>query len=463
MRKTLALLLAVSFFCLAGFPPVSLKSQMSAPASKFRRVANPIPNQYVVVLATTEFSPIAEATPAPVAMTSKVSAASSEAASPEASSPEAASPGPEVESTLPQDPEVVDTADDLTATYGGSFTLIWSVAIKGFLLLATEAQAIAMSNDNRVEFIQENGAIAVGTPDTDPIVMSPDPDADLNPQPHATWGLDRIDQRYLPLDNLYSYSNNGQFVNVYVIDTGILPTHWEFDGRAFPIYDAVEGQGDGIDCNGHGTHVAGIIGGRTFGVAKRVNLFGVRVLNCAGTGSWAGVIDGINFVTWHRNQPNQQGQAAVANVSLGGEANSAVDVAVRNSIRARVTYVVAAGNANTDASTYSPARVGEAITVGATDPNDFRAEFSNYGSVLDLFAPGVGITSAWIGDNLMIAPCSGTSMAAPHVAGVAALYLQSHQSAAPAAVRQALAGNSTVGVVNNPGSESPNRLLFTNY
>jgi subtilisin family serine protease len=363
---------------------------------------------------------------------------------------------------IPADPVVVATATDLTSTYGGTFSLTWSAALDGFRLHSTEAEAIAMSEDSRVAFIEEDGAIAVGTPDTDPIVMSPDPNVDLNsPQLNVSWGLDRIDQRYLPLDDSYSYLNDGRGVNVYVIDTGILPTHWELRGRAFAIYDVFDG--NGVDCNGHGSHVAGIIGGRTFGVAKKVRLFGVRVLNCQGTGSWSDVIDGVNFVTWHHTRPAQEGSTAVANVSLGGSTNTAVDVAVRNSIRAQVTYVVAAGNGNGDASTYSPAGVVEAITVGATDQSDARADFSNYGPALDLFAPGVGITSAWIGGDLMIATASGTSMAAPHVAGVVALYLQSHRSASPAAVRAALVGTSTDGVVRNPGRESPNRLLFTNY
>ena len=292
---------------------------------------------------------------------------------------------------------------------------------------------------------------------------APDPNGILNPQPDASWGLDRIDQRYLPLNKQYAYINNGQGVNAYVIDTGILPTHWEFRGRAFAIYDAVDREGTGIDCNGHGSHVAGIIGGQTFGVAKKVRLFGVRVLNCQGTGTWSDVIDGVNFVTWHRRQPAQQGTPAVANMSLGGETNRAVDAAVRNSIRAGVTYVVAAGNGNSDAGTYSPAGVPEAITVGATNRYDSRAEFSNYGPVLDLFAPGVSIPSAWIGGDLMCAIATGTSMAAPHVSGVVALYLQNNRTASPATVRSALVGNSTADVVSNPGQESPNRLLFTNY
>lgn len=252
-------------------------------------------------------------------------------------------------------------------------------------------------------------------------------------------------------------------MNAYVIDTGIFTTHAEFQGRALDIYDALDREGTGLDCNGHGSHVAGIIGGRSFGVAKKVQLFGVRVLNCQGTGAWSDVINGVNFVTWHHAQPSQQGVPAVANMSLSGNTNSAVEAAVRNSIRANVTYVVAAGSDNDDARYYSPAAVAEAITVGATDRSDARAEFSNYGSTVDLFAPGVSITSAWIGDPLMIVTASGTSMAAPHVAGVVAQYLQTHQSASAAEVRSALVSNATSGVVINPGQESPNRLLFTNY
>jgi aqualysin 1 len=458
MRKTLALLLAAAFLFLTPSPSVSIKSQPLVASSKFQTVANPIPGRYIVVLATTDLTPIATPAATPKAATPVITKSSTSAAL--AISPDSMS---FVATPIPDDPQVVTTATALTSTYGGTFSVTWSAALKGFRLHSSEAEAIAMSGDSRVAFITQDGAIAVGTPDGDPIVMTPDPGAFLNPQPHASWGLDRIDQRYLPLNELYAYHNDGEGVNVYVIDTGILPTHYEFRERAFVIYDALEGGGNGLDCNGHGSHVAGIIGGQTFGVAKKVRLFSVRVLNCQGTGSWSDVINGVNFVTWHSRQPAQQGIPALANMSLGGETNRAVDAAVRNSIRANVTYVVAAGNGNSDAATYSPAGVSEAITVGATNRSDSRAEFSNYGPTLDLFAPGVSITSAWTGSDLMVATASGTSMAAPHVAGVVALYLQTNRTASPAAVRSALVGTSTVGVVSNPGQESPNRLLFTNY
>ena len=458
MKKTLALLLATALLYLAHSAPVSVKSQTAAPA-KFQTVANPIPNRYIVVLATTDLSPVAAPAPTPLAATPKSTQPSASSATSSESSATF-----EAEEAIPADSQVEATATELTSAYGGTFSLTWSVALKGFRLHASEAQAIAMSGDSKVAFIVEDGAIAVGTPDGTPIVMGPpDPGAFQNPQRGTSWGLDRIDQHLLPLNQQYGYINDGTGVNAYVVDTGIFPTHQELLGRASAIYDAVDREGTGIDCNGHGTHVAGTIGGQIFGVAKKVRLFGVRVLNCQGTGTWSDVIDGVNFVTWHRTQPAQQGAPAVANMSLGGETNSAVDAAVRNSIRARVTYVVAAGNWSSDAAGYSPAGVLEAITVGATNRFDTRAEFSNYGPALDLFAPGVSITSAWIGDELMIATATGTSMASPHVAGVAALYLQTHRSASPAEVRSALVGNSTVGLVINPGQESPNRLVFTNY
>jgi subtilisin family serine protease len=461
MRTTLALLLAAACFYLTAPAALSVKSVVSIAPSKFHRVANPIPNRYFVVLATTDLTPIAAPAATPVATTSKTSKTSAAMAlSGDSSSSSSAVPAP----APADDPVVVATATSLTATYGGTFSTTWSAALKGFLLNATEAQAIAMSDDSRVAFVEEDGAIIVGTPDTDPIVMTPDPNAILNPQPNASWGLDRINQRNLPLDRFYSYVNDGEGVNAYVIDTGILTSHYEFHDRASTVYDALEGEGiAGGDCNGHGSHVAGIIGGRTFGVAKRVRLLSVRVMNCQGTGAWSDIIDGVNFVTWHHAQSAQQGIPALANMSLGGETNRAADAAVRNSIRSGVTYIVAAGNANSDAAGYSPAGVSEAITVGATNQSDSRADFSNYGPVLDLFAPGVGITSAWIGNDLMIATASGTSMAAPHVAGVVALYLETHRTASPATVRSALVGTATNGVVSNPGQESPNRLLFSNY
>lgn len=464
MRKMLAFLLAAAFLYLMLSVPASINSQSMAAATKFYTVANPIPNRYIVVLATTDLSPIADPAPAPAPApktATPIGAMSAQTSTMSAMSVDSSTESFEAEPA--PDPSVVTTATALTSTYGGSFSTTWSAALKGFRLNSSEAQAMAMSGDSRVAFVVQDGAIAVGSPDSTPIVMNIGPDGQPNPRPYA-WGLDRINQRNLPLDNRLTFNSDGQGVNAYVIDTGILTSHWEFSGRASAIYDALGSEGViGVDCNGHGSHVAGIIGGRTLGVAKQVHLFSVRVLDCQGAGSWSNVVDGVNFVTWHSQQPAQQGIPAVANMSLSGTTNRAADAAVRNSIRAGVTYVVAAGNWNSDATTYSPAGVVEAITVGATGQNDARGEFSNYGPTLDLFAPGVGITSAWIGNDLMIATATGTSMAAPHVTGVVALYLQNNRTASPATVRSALVGSSTTGVVSNPGQESPNRLLFTNY
>ncbi|MCS6843544.1 MAG: S8 family peptidase [Caldilineales bacterium] len=221
--------------------------------------------------------------------------------------------------------------------------------------------------------------------------------------------------------------------------------------------DTVGDGQNGNDCNGHGTHVAGTVGGTTYGVAKQVQLIAVRVLNCSGSGSTSGVIAGVDWVTANAVKP------AVANMSLGGAASTSLDNAVTNSINSGVTYAIAAGNSNRDACKFSPARVADALTVGATTNTDARASYSNFGSCLDLFAPGSSITSAWHTNDTATNTISGTSMAAPHVAGVAAQYLQTNPTASPATVRNAIVNNATTGVVGNPGRNSPNRLLFTNY
>ncbi len=474
MRKRLIQLLIV-FLSLGGSPTLSSAGQTSTTADKFRRVANPIPNRYIVVLTTTNFDPIVDATPAPtpipvgttpssdsLAYTNAAPDAIGTAASASQLSlgANAADATTTIATTPDEDPQVVATANALTQTYGGTRQQTWGEALKGFRLNADEPTAIAMSGDSRVAFVEEDGMVSVdpvGTPDNDPIVMT-DPYNGSGPQLNAPWGLDRIDQRYLPLSRTYTFAANGQGVNAYVIDTGIYPAHADFKGRASAAYDAL-GE-NGLDCNGHGTHVAGTIGSSTFGVAKNVRLFGVRVLGCSGSGTWSDVINGVNWVTWHRQQPAQRESPAVANISLGGAAESSVDVAVRNSIRANVTYVVAAGNAAAAARLCSPGRLPEAITVAATDMLDRRGTFSNWGPAVDLFAPGVQITSTWIGGELLIRTLSGTSMASPHVAGAAALYLQSHRSASPAAVRSALVGASTNGVISEVGQGTPNRMLF---
>jgi subtilisin family serine protease len=332
-------------------------------------------------------------------------------------------------------------ADNLSARYGGRAFLTYAQALRGFASRMTPEQARAMAADPEVAYVEENGVMR----------------ASGERQSDVTWGIDRVDQRDLPLDKAYLYSSIGKGVHAYIIDTGIRVSHSEFEGRAQADHDVFSDGRQGIDCNGHGTHVAATVGGRTYGVAKGVRLHAVRVLDCGGSGSIAGVISGVDWVTQNRQLP------AVANMSLGGGKSQSLDDAIRQSIAAGVTYVVAAGNDNQDACSASPARTPEAITVGATEGSDKRASFSNWGNCVDIFAPGHEISSAWLSDDNATRVLSGTSMAAPHVAGLAALVLERNPTAAPAAVSSALVDNSTPGKVANEGRCSPNRLMFSGF
>lgn len=339
----------------------------------------------------------------------------------------------------PGAPDVSATADRLTRKHSGSIKHKYRRALSGFSVRLTEQQALALSNDPDVAYVEENGLVHA-----------------VDVQYSPTWGLDRIDQRDLPLNNTYdNLGLTGAGVTVYVMDTGIRTTHQDFGGRAYVGADFIGDGLNGNDGNGHGTHVAATIGGATYGMAKQVNLCAVRVLPSFGPGSWDDVLAAIDWISQNHSGPS------VVNMSLGGGTMQSVDQAVRDTINLDgITYVIAAGNDNQDADNQTPARVVEAITVGASDANDQRTYFSNYGSVVDLFAPGASITSAWNSSDSATNTIDGTSMAAPHVAGLAALYLQSNPTASPADVQTALINNATPDKITNEGPGTTRRLAF---
>ncbi|MBB5873303.1 subtilisin family serine protease [Allocatelliglobosispora scoriae] len=338
---------------------------------------------------------------------------------------------------------VATLAAAVTSQHSAGVRRTYAAALRGAAITATEQQARRIAADSRVAYVQPNTVFR----------------ASATQSPTPSYGLDRIDQRALPLTNSYTYSTTASNVHAYIIDTGIRFSHADLGGRATSGFDAIDG-GSADDCNGHGTHVAGTVGGSAHGVAKGVQLVGVRVLDCEGSGTTEQVVAGIDWVTANAVKP------AVANMSLGGGADAVLDAAVRASIASGVTYGIAAGNGflglfALDACTQSPARVAEAITVSVTNNTDTKASWGNRGTCVDVFAPGINIVSSWNTSDTATNTISGTSMSTPHVVGAAALYLANNTGASPAAVQAAIISNATTGVVKSPGSGSPNRLLYT--
>lgn len=337
-------------------------------------------------------------------------------------------------------PSTASVANTMARSYDLDVSYTYSHVLRGFVARADEKALVELLMDSRVAYVEENGVVSISQ----------------TTQNNATWGLDRVDQRDRPLNGTYVYDTNASNVYTYVIDTGVRPTHNDFGGRVISGYTAISDGRGSSDCNGHGTHVAGTVAGATWGVAKSAVIVPIRVLGCNGSGTNAGVIAGMDWVTANHVKP------AVANMSLGGGASTTTDSAVTRMRNAGVTVVVAAGNENQNACNVSPARSSSAITVGSTTSSDARSSFSNWGSCVDIMAPGSSITAPWYTSNSATNTISGTSMASPHVAGIAALYLADNPSATPAQVENAVIGNASVNKLSGLNG-APNLLAYSRF
>ena len=389
----LSLALAVGLMAAGTFLPVTTSGHKLV---KFQRSQQPVANQYIVVLNEDFVGRSAEA------------------------------------------PVVDAEAQFLSSLYGGRVRRVYSNSLKGFSTTMTPAEAETMSRDERVMFVEEDTEISVATTQT-----------------NVAWHLDRVDQRNLPMDSNYNYGPTGSGAHVYVLDTGIRATHEEFGGRASVAYDVINDGQNGNDCHGHGTHVAGIVGGVTYGVAKNVSLHAVRVLPCTGNGTVSDLMYGIEWVVANRINP------AIANISITAAGpSSALETQIANATTSGILFTVAAGNNAYDACFFTPARTPAAITVGASYQEDARAPFSTFGTCVDIFAPGFEVLSAGTGSDSATRVMSGTSMAAPMVAGIAAIYRGANPSANAGTASQAVLNAATSGILGNVGVGSPNKLLF---